>query len=588
MKSIVRILKQLDSILTKKQKRWAVVVFVMSLIGAVAEMLGVSAILPLVQVMLEPEKVLKYKVVSRALEILGIQGENSLFYFIATGVIIVYVLKNIYLCILAYVRVTYATKVQRELSLYMLYSYANRGYDFFRTSNTADLLRGTTSSVSGVYNLLYHIMKIVTEVLTVVCIGVFIFITDPQMTISVCFMLSISLIIVLKSFKKTMQEAGNKYFQGVSETSKWALQLFAGIKEILLLNRKDYFVINYERAYKEQQDGQIRQTVAAEIPAFVIEGVSIIGLVIAVCIRVRSMDNTVDFIPELAAFAVAAFRLLPSVGRISSSYNNCVFSLPSLEEVYDNYLEASNIMKDEVVSENKEEKYKLELKDELVIEHIEWKYPDGEDKILDDISLVIKKGEAVAFVGPSGAGKSTLVDIILGLFKPQKGRITIDGVDCLRNNEAFAKIIGYVPQMVYMIDDTIRRNVAFGIEDNEISEQSVWDALKQAQLDSFVKSLPQGLDTIIGERGIRFSGGQTQRLAIARALYSNPEILILDEATSALDSETESSVMEAIEVLQGKKTLIIIAHRIATLKNCDRIYEINNGKITEKKYSEIV
>ena len=330
---------------------------------------------------------------------------------------------------------------------------------------------------------------------------------------------------------------------------------------------------------------------ASETPAYIIEAMCVTGIVGALCIRIGNMDNISTFVPQLAAFAMAAFRLLPSIGIISSYYNNCVFYLPTIEEVYGNIVEAKRF-EDELMHDsdlqNIDNDITVAFERELALKDIVWKYPDGIENILDHISLTIKKGESVALVGPSGAGKSTLVDIILGLFKPQKGSVLIDGINILGNREVLSKIIGYVPQSVYFLDDTVRRNVAFGIYDKEIDDEAIWKALEQAQMKTMIENLPEGLDTMVGERGIRFSGGQTQRIAIARALYTNPDILVLDEATSALDSETENAVMEAIDALKGQKTLIIIAHRLTTIKNCNKIYEISNGKVIEKNYDDLI
>lgn len=579
---------QFQTILSSSQKRWGLVVFIMSVIGAVFETLGVSVILPLVQVMLEPEQLLEIDIVKRMSIFVGITSSEQLLIAVALGVVIVYIVKNIYLCFLSYVRVKYSTKVQRELSIRMLHSYMKRGYSFFRTTNTSSLLRGTGGAVGGVYNVIHQLMRIMAEVLTIVCLFVFVIYSDWKMAISMVALIGICLVVILTVFKGIMKKAGEKYHHNMALVSKWSLQLFSGIKEVFVLDRKDFFMDNYKKAYAEQQKGQIKQTVAAEIPAYIIEGACVTGLIIAVCIRVGTMDNPASYIPQLASFAVAAFRLLPSVGRISANFNSCIFFIPAVNEVYENIIEAQKY--DSIILEEDRHKKSLEnlsFDKALKIKDIVWKYPDGEDNVLDHISIDIKKGESVALVGPSGAGKSTLADIILGLFEPQNGAVYIDGINISNNKKALAKIISFVPQSVYLIDDTIRRNIAFGICDEEISEDAVWYALEQAQMKNFVKSLPEGLETLVGERGVRFSGGQAQRLAIARALYTNPDILVLDEATSALDTETETAVMEAIEALQGQKTLIIIAHRLTTIKNCDKIYEIADGKAKLKKYDEL-
>lgn len=587
IKSLIYVWKQFMTILSPSQKRWGILIFLMSIVGAIVETLGVSAILPLIQAMIEPEQIMKNEIVSSIFLILGLPQNGNIILWVALGVIMVYIIKNIYLCLLSYARVKYSTKVQRELSLRMLHSYMQRGYTFFRLHNISTLLRGISGSVVGVFHVLNNMMRTCAELLTILCIFVYVVYTDWQMAVCMMVLLGACLLLILYAFKGIMKKAGESYFAQMALSSKWSLQLFSGIKEVLVLGRKNFFVNNYAKAYTEQQNAQVKQTVAAEIPAYIIEGACVTGIIAALCIRVGSIDNPAAYIPQLAVFAMAAFRLLPSIGRISAYFNGCIFNFPSVTEVYENIVEAekeSTLLK----IEEKEHDVELEFNEKLEIMDVVWKYPDGTENVLDYVTISINKGESIAFVGPSGAGKSTLADIVLGLFQPQEGRILIDGVDVSNCPMAFSRIIGFVPQTVYMIDDTIRRNVAFGLFDDEIDESAVWNALEQAQMKEFVEELPMGLDTIVGERGVRFSGGQSQRLAIARALYTNPDILILDEATSALDTETETAVMEAIEALQGQKTLIIIAHRLTTIRNCDKIYEISNGKASERKYTDLL
>lgn len=590
LKNIKEMLNQFGVILTPNQKKWGVVIFFMSLLGAVAETLGVSVILPLVQVMLEPEQLLEIDIINNICTKLGVTTSGELLFLVAFGVIAVYVVKNLYLCFLSYARVKYSTKIQRELSLRMLHSYMKRGYSYFRTTNTSNLLRGISGAITGVYTVVYQFMRILTEILTILCIFIYIVYADWKMALSMMVLIGACLVVILYVFKGIMQKAGEAYYASMEQVNKWSLQLFSGIKEVLVLNRKKFFMDNYEESYVCQQKGMVKQTVAAEIPAYIIEGTCVVGIILAVCVRVGVMEEPASYVPQLAAFAVAAFRLLPSVGRISSSFNNCMFWLPAIPEVYENILEAEkydrlyNRTLD--VSDTKGEK--IIFRNELKVNDIVWRYPDGQENVLNHITFTINRGESVAFVGPSGAGKSTMADIILGLFEPQNGEILIDGVDILHNKEALSRIISFVPQSVYLIDDTVRRNIAFGIDDDEIDETALNKALEQAQIKEFIYSLPEGMDTLVGERGVRFSGGQAQRLAIARALYTDPDILVLDEATSALDTETETAVMEAIEALQGQKTLIIIAHRLSTIKNCDKIFEIANGQAVEKRYSELI
>lgn len=590
IKKVCDLVKKFNVILENGHKHLLFLILVLSLIGAVVETVGVSAILPLVQIMIEPEQMMKNSIANRIFLLLGCNNSNEAMLIIAFFVITIYLIKNIYLCILSWARVKCTTKIQKDLSIKMLKSYMSRGYSFFRQTNSSALLRGTTDSITGVYTVTLMAMKILAEIMTIACIIVYVVLTDWIMAFSVVALVGLCLFVITNIFRKLMKHAGMIYHQGVNDVNKWSLQMFSGIKEILIYNRKDYFINNYEKSMIGLQKGRVRQTVATEIPAYIIEGACITGIIIAICLRIGTMENPAIFIPQLASFAVAVFRLLPSVGRISSNMNMCIFCIPAVTEVYNNILEARLIekeMESALPVSNKGLNQSIAFSNQIQVKDIVWCYPDGEKNVLDGISFTVKKGESVALVGASGGGKSTMADVILGLLKPQNGVVLIDGNDLSEDRTALASLISFVPQSVYLLDDSIRKNVAFGIEDEHISDDDIWNALDQAKMKEYVESLPNGIDTLVGERGVRFSGGQAQRLAIARALYTNPEILVLDEATSALDSETENAVMKAIEALQGKKTLFIIAHRLSTIKNCDKIYEIVDGKAVKRKYEDL-
>ena len=314
-------------------------------------------------------------------------------------------------------------------------------------------------------------------------------------------------------------------------------------------------------------------------PKYMVEAVCMTGLLIAIIIKLNFGHGELEnFIPQLATFAVAAFRLLPSVGRINEHVNNILYAVPSVDLIYGDL----KGIEDYQESKGEEEGKEWSFEHGITAKHITYAYPNTDTNVLEDASCVIPKGKTVAFIGSSGAGKTTMADIILGLLAPQRGKILVDDIDVFKNLTMWHHQIGYIPQVIYLSDDTIRNNIAFGIHEDQIDEEAVRTALKKAQLAEFVDTLPDGLDTIVGDRGVRLSGGQRQRIGIARALYHDPEILVLDEATSALDNETETAVMEAIESLQGSKTMIIIAHRLTTIQNADIIYEVGDGKVTER------
>ncbi len=589
LKSAKEIWNKFRFILTTSQKKWGIVVIIMTLFGAICETMGVSIILPLVQVMIEPQQLRENEILEPIIEKLHLTSDARLIWAIGGAVIVVYAFKNLFLTFLSYVRVKYACKVQRELSVEMLNSYMKRGYVFFLNSGTGDLMRGMINSITYTYTGLYQIFKLFAEAMTIAFICIYIMLADMVMALCVVGLAVICLALVVLVCQKQVKKCGEVYYKYSGLINQSLIQTFQSIKEILVMHREDYFIGSYKKKYQKQQKGFIGQTVAAESPTYIIESICVAGLIVAVCIKAITAEDASLLVPQLAAFAVAAFRILPSLGRISNYFNQFMFCIPAINDTYQNFKEVRG--QEDTAEEQRECTGKIEhanLIDQLSIENITWKYPTVAGNVLEGVSIDIKKGQAVAFVGKSGAGKTTLADVVLGLLKPQNGCIKIDGMDIEDISGERSSLIGFVPQNANLLDDTVRRNVAFGIEDEEIDDELVWQALEQAQMKDIIEEMPEGLNTEIGERGIRFSGGQRQRFAIARALYNNPDILILDEATSALDTETETAVMKAIETLQGHKTLIIIAHRLTTIKNCDVIYEIKNRKAYERKYTELI
>lgn len=595
LKSFIELWGKFMFILTPSQKRLGVLVFFMSLFGSLVEMLGVSVILPLVQVMIDPDKLYSTRLGNSFFNIVHVNTNKGLIITMTSLVIVVYFFKNLFLSFCMWVRTKFSMKVQREMSLKMIRSYNQRGYDFFRNTTYSIYSRGVGASASAVNASITLFFKLIAELLTIASIFVFVCVTDWVMAFTLLMLAGICLWLIIKIFKRRMQEAGKIAHEYSAKNSQWLVQLYYGIKEIIVMDRKDYFINNYENTCVMVQKNGIKLAIAQEMPAYIIEAICIMGIMCSVGIRVCSIPNAADYIPKLAAFAVAAFRVLPSLGRISSNINALVYQIPYVNEAYYNIREANELVLENDLISNHEvdatqiNNYEADLfSREIYIDNLFFKFDDGVENVIDGISIRILRGESLAFIGESGAGKSTLVDIILGLLLPQKGRILVDDIDITYDNRIRSSIFGFVPQTPYLIADTIRHNVAFGLYDYQIEDNHIWNALEKAQLSDFVRSLPEGLDTIIGERGTRLSGGQAQRLVIARALYNNPKVLVLDEATSALDNETEKAVMESIEDLHGKITMIIIAHRLTTVRDCDKIYEICDGRIRERKYEDLL
>lgn len=422
----------------------------------------------------------------------------------------------------------------------------------------------------------------------------------------------ICVLLIYFVFRRNMYKAGIQYRNFSARAGQAMVQAFQGIKDVLILRKQRYFIEEYEENQAQVQMAQCKQTVGQESPAYIIEGLCVSGLMIVVAMRVISGESSADFIAILAAFAVGAFRILPSLGRISISLNQVLTNTPSINAVYEDIIEAEEYARlhpeadfvktkstkliaknrrqirktnEDGVSAVEQHESKSDFQSLLELKNISFHYNEDAENILEHINLEIKRGQAIALIGASGAGKSTLIDILLGLLVPQEGKIQLDGTDITEIPDAWSKIVGYVPQSVFLSSDSIKKNVAFGEDENEINDALVREALERAELWEFIKELPKGMNTQVGDRGVRLSGGQRQRIAIARALYHKPEILVLDEATSALDNETESAIMSAIDSLQGQVTMIIVAHRLTTVRNCDVIYEVADKgvKVRDKK-----
>ncbi len=589
-KQIKGIYRQFYEIFTREQRRGSIVVFLMMFIGSFLEMLGVSVLVPMVQVILSPTELLYDPDLQWVWTSLHIDSTTRLVLLISGGTIAVYLFKNTYMSFLSYYKNRFFRKVDQETSMRLMNSYLSRQYTFHINTNSTVLLRSIIYDITGISSTLTSVFTIIMECMSTVMIIIVLFVTDYVMAVTLGISAAFALVIIIAVFHKSMRRQGQNSLVYHQRCIKAVNEAFNGIKDVLVTGRQSYFARSYEEAVTGKNKANAIKSFASESPAYVIEGICIVVFIAMLCIKSLTGQNGTEFVSQAAAFAMAAFRILPSIGKITNNYNIIVYYRATMNDVYKNICEVQtatgetgrNILP---VSEYRKEPAR-KFQQELKLEHVSWKYPNTEQYIIKDLDMRIPKGQAVGFVGASGAGKTTLADMILGLLPTQTGAIYMDGTDIRKIPGTWSRTIGYVPQSVYLTDDTIRNNVAFGIDEESIDDRAVWDALEQAQLKKFVEELPGGLDTIVGERGVKFSGGQRQRVAIARALYYDPDILVLDEATSALDNETESAVMEAIESLQGHKTLIIVAHRLTTIRSCDAVYEIANGKAVLQKNRE--
>ncbi len=591
VKQIKKVFGKIYHIFTPKQRKESLALFFLLVIGALLEMLGVSIIVPLVQVILMPDSVLQNTLYQPIWNLLHVTETNQVVIWVSIGAIGVYLIKNVYMSFLSFYKNRFYRNVEKEISMRLMNSYLSREYTFHINTNSSILLRSIIYDITGVSSTLTSIFTILMECMSTLFIIVVLLTTDLGMAITLACSAVFALFVIVATFHKVMKTEGKNAVTYSRMCLKAVNEAFNGIKDVMVTRRQTFFAESYREAVVGKNKSNAAKNFASECPAYVIEGICITAFIIMLCFKSLSGQSGAEFVSNAAAFAIAAFRILPSVGKITNNYNIVIYYQAMVDDVYKNISEAKQFAKtNEVIAVtekgiesklvNDEEKLQQQIRfqSEIRLENISWKYPNAEKYVIQNLNMTIPKGHAVGFIGASGAGKTTLADMILGLLPTETGAIKMDGVDIKQIPEIWSRTIGYVPQSVYLTDDTIRNNVAFGIEKEKIDDTDIWKALEQAQLKQFVESLPSGLDTIVGERGIKFSGGQRQRVAIARALYYDPDILVLDEATSALDNETETAVMEAIESLQGHKTLIIVAHRLSTIASCDAVYEIGDGK----------
>lgn len=580
-----KILKKLMILMDAKQKRKMAFIVVLMLVGAFLETLGVSMILPVMNVVMEENAVEKHVYLQWICDIFSIPYDNTktLMIVVMVGLVVVFILKNLFLFFQQKVQLKFVYSNQFATSRRMMINFMQRPYEYYLNADTAVIQRTITSDVNNMYGLILALLQLCSEGVVFVCLVAVSFVSDVWMTVTVAALLIVVLLIIKCVLKPIMRKAGQDNQDYYSGLFKWIEQSVLGIKEIKIAAKEDYFIREYSHCGAGYVEAVQKYNLFNATPRLLIETVAIAGMILYMMIQLLNGAQIIDIMPQLTLLALVAMRLIPCANRINNHLTSISYFEPFFMGVSDNLQEEirdRNIDYSEQTYEEKLTTPKMPIARELELRDIVYKYPNTEVLIFDHAGMKIPIGKSIGIVGTTGAGKTTVVDILLGLLKLQSGDILADGVDIRTDYHGFLKNVGYIPQSIFMIDDSIRKNVAFGYAEEDIDDEKVWYALKQAQLDEFVRSLPEGLDSGIGERGIRISGGQRQRIGIARALFEDPEVLVMDEATSALDNETEKAIMESINYLHGKKTLIIIAHRLQTIENCDIVYRVENGKIS--------
>ncbi|WP_019878736.1 ABC transporter ATP-binding protein [Succinispira mobilis] len=567
------------SIFNRREQWQCFGIIVLTLIGAVFEAVGISGILPLVSMLADENFISKYPQAQNLFAQVGLTEPREILLACTFGLMGFFLFKNIYMFGIAYLQMRFTYAKQNYYASALMRLYLSKPYLYHVEKNSAELIRNVVGNVQNIFSVMVvNAFSLITEIFIIVSIWVMLVYVDAFLAIIVVFFLLIVIYSLVKSIKKRLTEQGEIQQKYSLEAYKNLNQALGAVKETKVLGKEEYFANQFSLAFTAFNKANNNYNLINQLPRFCIETIIILGILILIFYKISNGQNSSQIVPILSLLALAAFRLMPSANRIVAQYNTVRFYMPSLDTVYKDFMQIKSekiIFSDKVLKE-----YFFE---NLKIEKLEFIYPQNKEKVLKEVSFEINKGNFVGIIGESGAGKTTFVDILLGLLEPASGKITVDGVDVFQDIRSWQKILAYVPQSIYLVDGTIRENIALGEETEHIDEAMVWQALKMAELDEFVQKLPEGLATKVGERGVKLSGGQRQRIGIARALYSKPQVLILDEATSALDSQTEQNITETILKLKGQLTIIAIAHRLSTLEKCDFKVEFKDGYATVVK-----
>lgn len=575
-------LKKYDSLLDKKQKKKIVILFFIMLLGTFLEVMSVSLMVPLITIIMDENVIKDNAVVKTIYDGLHIPSYNSFVVLCIVALIVLYIFKDIFVIFQHYVQVKFVCNNRLSMQKKLLKIIIRRPYEFFLNIKTGEITQMIISDPNGAYNLLATLLTMMTEVIVSAALAITVFVIEPMMTSIVVIILAVCMIIITKVARPKIKVAGRTYRRNNANLNSWIIQIVNGIKEIKITRREKFFEKEYVSMASVGIKAEKLYKTINGVPKALIEMSAISGALVALLILLMNGRTLNSLLPSLSAFAIATVKLLPSVNKIAISLNDISYFQPHLDKLLANLesIKNENIQYKELENKSDEE---ITLNENILVDKVSYHYPNTERNILDIADMEIPAGKSIGIVGASGSGKTTAVDIILGLLTPQEGHILADDKDIFSNYQNWLSNIGYIPQQIFMIDGTIRDNVAFGVPKEQVDEERVLAAIKEAQLEKYVNSLPEGLDSTVGERGIRISGGQRQRIGIARALYYDPSLLVFDEATSALDNETEAAIMESINMLHGKKTMIIIAHRLQTIEGCDMVYRVEDGKIVRER-----
>lgn len=573
MKTIV---KNITSILSLKHKKHFTIILFFVLVGMFFEVLGVSILVPVITILLDSNE--NNFLILFIKKSFNVQGQLQILQYVLLVFLSIIIIKSSYLISLSYFKFRFIAKVTNDVTNELFKGYLYNSYQYHLDTNSSILIRNIQIEMTEFNSSLQSLMMVITEFTIVLGLVIFLLYTEPLGAILTGGVLLLATIFFQTIIKKSLSKWGLKRQALDGKINKVLLQSFSGIKDIKLLRVENYFFNNFFQNVNHKIDLQSKYVTIKNMPRQYLEFIVMIGLLIFIYILVIKHVEPGIIVSTLTLFVGVSFKLIPSFNNLMSSLQQLRFSEHSTRLIKDDLREirlSDNIKFDTLDL--------LDFKNSIIFKNIFFTHHGSTNMVLNDFNFEIKKNSKIGLIGESGSGKSTLADLLMGLLNANSGDIKVDDVSIYDHLTSWQRNIGYVPQTIFLLDDTILNNIAFGVDSENICKQSIKDAIRIAQLDNFVNSLPFGLNTNIGEGGAKLSGGQRQRIGIARALYTNPNVLIFDEATSALDNATESNVMEAIYSIKDK-TIIIIAHRLSTLTKCDFVYSIELGKAIKRDF----
>lgn len=585
--SVFDALKKLYSLLSRPAKRNGLILVGLMIVGAFFEVAGVAAIPAFVSIMMSPDDLANLPVVGELMQPLAALEGTELVIWTALALVVIYGLKNAFLVFNFRCQANYVTNRRNDLGCRLTEAYMQAPYTFHLGRNTSELLRNVDREINIIaYQVLGAVLEICTRAVILISVLILLLVVEPWITLFWMLIFGCIAALCLGSVSARLKRAGLEEQAQRKILVQALYQGFGCIKESRILNREGYFSERIGESIRRMSSVFKLKLFIGKAVSPITEFLAVTALLILAVSLVLLGRPTESIFATLSLFVVGLVRLRETTSAVITHMTALRYNYVSVAPVH-----ADLTRLETRASEERQRSLptpcglerKIELRD------VWYRYNEGEGQAVREIDIEIPAGSAVGFVGSTGAGKSTLVDILLGLLEPQRGGVFVDGVDIREIGlGSWQRSIGYVPQSIYLLDDTIRRNIALGQEDEEVDEVALWTAIRAAQLEGFVSRQFEGVETVIGENGVRLSGGERQRIGIARALYHDPQVLVLDEATSSLDNATERAVVAAVEALRGQRTIVMIAHRLSTVRDCDRLYFLKGGKVeAEGSYAEL-